>query len=249
MSERYAVYYTPARDSALAERGASWLGRDVWSGKACPSSPAGGLSAQRMDELTATPRLYGFHGTLKAPFRLETGVDRAALCSAIEAFASGQKPAVIDRLELRWIGSFLALVGATESPSVSDLAASLIRHVEPMRAPLTDAEMARRRPNSLTTRQRVLLADWGYPFVLDEFRFHMTLTGQVPDNERESTFAAACDAFHPWLGQRFAIDRIALFHQPAGGAPFSAVRDWPLSGHADGEEFNLSTAPSISLEH
>ncbi len=249
MSERYAVYFTPARDSALAERGASWLGRNVWSGETYPSRPAGGLSAQRMEELTATPRPYGFHGTLKAPFRLETGVDRAALCSAIDAFARGQKQAFIDRLELRWIGSFLALVGATQSESVSDLAASLIRHVEPMRAPLTEVEMARRKPDSLTKRQRVLLADWGYPFVLDEFRFHMTLTGQVPDNERKSVFAAACDAFHPWLGQRFAIDRIALFHQSAVGAPFLADRDWPLSGHADGEEFNLSTAPSISLDH
>ncbi len=249
MSERYAIYFTPARDSSLAEQGALWLGRNVWSGETYPSRPAGGLSAQRMEELTATPRLYGFHGTLKAPFRLETGVDRATLCSAIEAFASERKPAVIDRLELRWIGSFLALVGVTESDSVSDLAASLIRHVEPMRAPLTDVEMARRKPDSLTKRQRDLLGDWGYPYVLDEFRFHMTLTGQVPDNEQESIFAAACNAFHPWMGQRFAIDRIALFHQPAAGEPFQAIRDWPLSARAECEEISLLTAPSISTEH
>ncbi|CAN0604442.1 unnamed protein product, partial [Ectocarpus sp. 12 AP-2014] len=64
MFQRYAVYYLPD-DADLAAFGAAWLGWDVEAGAMCPRPEIDSL-----DEATATPQQYGFHGTLKPPFQL-----------------------------------------------------------------------------------------------------------------------------------------------------------------------------------
>jgi hypothetical protein len=45
--------------------------------------------------------------------------------------------------------------------------------------PLTEEELTRRRKAELTPEQDKLLVDWGYPWVLDEFNFHFSLTGSL----------------------------------------------------------------------
>ena len=53
------------------------------------------------------------------------------------------------------------------------------------RAPLSAADRERRIKAKLSPRQIELMDQWGYPYVLDEYRFHMTLTGALLDNMRD----------------------------------------------------------------
>ena len=52
----------------------------------------------------------------------------------------------------------------------------------------------RRRPETLSPRQRELLHRRGYPFVMEEFRFHPRLTGGLPQ-DRLAAFATTSPGF------------------------------------------------------
>ena len=72
---RHAIYFAPPAGSPLAEFGADWLGWDPATGRGRDGFDLPGLPRRRA-ELVATPARYGFHATLKAPFRLGRGPRR-----------------------------------------------------------------------------------------------------------------------------------------------------------------------------
>ena len=210
---RAAVYYTPAPDGALARLAAAWLGRDAFTGT--PSRPA---DAAR-DPLVAEPARYGFHATLRAPFRPKPEVDLATLTDRLGALCAGRDAPVIGRLVLARLGDFFALVPAVPEPGIAALEAEVLEVFEPYRAPLAPDEVARRRPERLSERQCRSLDRWGYPFVRDDFRFHMTLTGPVP-GPAEALRADLARHFAAVLDRPLPLDGLGLFVEPAPGAPF-----------------------------
>lgn len=173
---RYAVYFTPKPGSALARFGASWLGWDSASGMACVHPEIDGIDVARMTE---TPRKYGFHGTVKPPFRLAEGATVAALNAAFEAVCADEMAVKVGPLQLARLGRFLALVPAGDAPALTALAARVVRDLDPFRAPLSEDELVRRRKSRLTGEQDENLVRWGYPYVMNAFRFHLTLTGPL----------------------------------------------------------------------
>src|SRR5215468_4077744 len=176
---RYALYWAPDAGSALATLGAAWLGRDV-EARAVPARPAlDGFDLFRLEVLTAEPRRYGLHATLKPPFALAVGADIAALRATLAAFATGTSAVDLPVLALRHLGRFLALVPSRPCPPVNDLAARCMVEFDRFRHPPPPAELARRRSAGLDAVEEAYLARWGYPYVLDRFRFHVTLTGPL----------------------------------------------------------------------
>ncbi|MBY6154903.1 DUF1045 domain-containing protein [Vannielia litorea] len=172
---RYAIYYTPP-EGALANFGASWLGWDAELGREVAQTEVTGLD---MAAVTEAPRKYGFHGTIKPPFRLVESKDREGLEAALCEVCATTPPVLLDGLRLATLGRFLALVLEGDVTPLSDLAARVVTELDGFRAPPGVAELDRRRQGGLTARQDALLLRWGYPYVLDEFRFHLTLTGAL----------------------------------------------------------------------
>ncbi|MEN0042054.1 MAG: DUF1045 domain-containing protein [Pseudomonadota bacterium] len=233
MSEaRYAIYYAPDALSQLTLAAESWLGHSASRNTSVDQPNFDGLPKRTLCDLTAQPRRYGFHATLKAPFRLAQDRREADLSEAILRFAGRQEVADIDILTLRWIGSFLALVPAVQSQALQDLAMDVVWHLDAFRAPLNARERARRMQADLSEHQAALLDRWGYPYVDDEFRFHMTLTGRVDPDQKEAVEAAARQHFADFLDRPLAIDRLALFKQAAPEQFFVAIRGFPLSRSA-----------------
>ncbi|MEP7173693.1 MAG: DUF1045 domain-containing protein, partial [Aestuariivirga sp.] len=168
---RHAVYYAPPAGSTLHRLGSSWLGRDAVRGEEVSQPKIAGLA-----EATLEPARYGFHATLKAPFTLNSDMKRVELGDAVALLAVQMEMVTIPRLALRDIDGFLALVPDEPVPALSVLAEFCVCAVDAFRTPANEAELKRRRAANLTPRQEFLLMRWGYPYVLDEFRFHMTLT-------------------------------------------------------------------------
>ncbi|MGR6466934.1 DUF1045 domain-containing protein [Rhizobium sp. PAMB 3182] len=219
---RYAVFFTPPADDPLTETAAIWLGRDAFTGAALNPPSAAGLD---LASLTAEPRRYGFHGTLKAPFHLTTGRSEADLVTAFDAFVRDYPAFTIPKMVVGALGPFFALVPATDAgDGISALARACVEAFEPLRAPLSEADIARRNPERLNERQRTYLAEWGYPYVFDEFRFHMTLTGAVPEAERPAMRQMLDATFAPFAGQPMRVGHLALFAEPERGAPFTVLR-------------------------
>jgi putative phosphonate metabolism protein len=222
---RFAIYAAPGVRSAdpvgalLRQRAEQWLGRGASPGPVTPGVPVGWTRAA-IDPMTANARRYGFHATLKPPFRLAQGRTPEELDAAVGRFAAGRAAAVIPRLTLARLGGFFALVPGTEAPDLNALADEVVTAFDEFRAPATEAELARRNQAPLTPRQRELLGAWGYPYVLDEFQFHLTLTDRVPQQQRAAVERVLGDWFAQLLGADVPVDALAVFAEAEPGAPF-----------------------------
>ena len=228
MSEaRYALYAAPPTGSALAAFGASWLGYDAETGQAMTPPDLPGLSSERWDALTRRARHYGFHGTFKAPFELADGASADQLTTALTAFAAARRAFDLP-LTLARIGGFLALVPASEVVAANDLANACVEAFDGFRRPETAEQVAKRRAG-LTARQSDHLDRWGYPYVFEDYRYHMTLTDPLPGEESDRLLGALTDLLAPLLAQPMRLDAICLFAQPERSAPFRLLRRFALS--------------------
>lgn len=238
MTARFAIYAAPGTGSTdpagvrLRERAESWLGRRLDGARPDPGLPSGWTRAA-VDEITVDARRYGFHATLKAPFRLADGRSVAELERDLDRFAATTGPVALPRLRLHRIDGFVALVPGADAPELDELAAGIVTGFDAYRAPATAAETARRNPDALTPRQRRMLEDWGYPYVLDEFRFHLTLTDRIPPDRHSRVHDALAGWFVECLDHTVAIDAVVLCVEPEPGAPFRLHSVHPLRRPAD----------------
>jgi len=220
---RVAVYYGPARDDALWQRGAQWLGRDPATDAAVaqPELPD-------MEEITAEARLYGFHCTLKPPMRLKPGTDWYALVDAAEKLARDIPAFTLPPLAVQNLHGFLALRETVPCPDIQALADACVARLDEFRAPPGEAELARRRRSPLTVAQEKNLVRWGYPYVFDTWFFHMTLTRRL-SAEQHAVYRPAAEAFFAdALAEPQVVTDICLFTQREPGAPFILAQRLPL---------------------
>jgi putative phosphonate metabolism protein len=232
--ERYAVYFVPGPDTVLWRTGCRWLGRnpDTAVGGAAappPEAAVSGIPENDWAAATAEPRRYGFHATLKPPFPLAKGCDLADLDTALARFAAGRGRFHAPSLAVTRLDGFLALCPPAPDAALDALAADCLRAFEPFRRPLAPENLARRRARGLTPRQDALLETWGYPFVLAEFRFHMTLTGRLADDAAARYRPVLDRMFAEALAGPLAVDGIALFRESQPGAPFETVRRYSFA--------------------
>ena len=205
---RFAIYFAPHADSVLARFGSAWLGRDAAGRKPAARLAAEGFSAGRLAALTAEPAHYGWHATLKPPFRLAAGRTREALISRLAAFAAARTAFDIPALKLGSLGGFLALLPSATPEPLTRLARDCVRAFDEFRAPASPDELVRRLDGGLTPRQEALLARWGYPYVLEEFRFHLTLTARLEAAERRRLAAALAPLVAPLCRAPIPIDAV-----------------------------------------
>jgi putative phosphonate metabolism protein len=227
---RYALYYAPRPDDPLAVFTRQWLGRDPETGLVCDRPALPDVAPSELKTITAEPRRYGFHGTLKAPFALAEGFGEPDLLSAVADWTQRQAPAAIGSLKLAVIHDFFALVPEGTPPSLSEFAAVCVRDFDHFRAPLTEEEIARRRRASLTDRQDALMLLWGYPYVMEEFRFHLTLTGRLGADDQARVRPALERLTRPFCGEPLVIRDIAVFFQEQQEAAFRVRARFPLIG-------------------
>lgn len=212
---RVAIYFAPAAADPLSRAGAVWLGRELETGEVVAQPDVPGIA-----ELTAEPRRYGFHATLKPPMRLAEGRTWAELVAATRATAARIAPFSLPPLSVMDLHGFLALRETEACPPLQGLADTCVSELDAFRAPTSDAELARRRRAMLTPEQDAMLVRWGYPYVFGTWFFHMTLTRRLSAAERAVVLPAAGGFFAPVLSAPSRVEDICLFVQPGPGDPF-----------------------------
>ncbi len=222
---RVAVYYAPQPDDPLFAEAAAWLGRDPESGAPVPHPDIPNIA-----DVTAEPRLYGFHATLKPPMRLAEGCQWSDVVAAATELADRTAPFDLPRLAVSDVFGFLALRETVPWPPLQALADACVEHLDPFRAPTSDAELARRRRANLTPRQDAMLVRWGYPYVFDTWFFHMTLTRRLNAEEKEFYQPAADGHLARALAMSRRIADICLFVQPSLGESFVIEQRLKLRG-------------------
>jgi putative phosphonate metabolism protein len=226
---RFAIYYAPSRQSSWWEAGCRWLERDPESGTkhAAPVIPA--LTARALDvpNLSRSPQRYGWHGTLVAPAHCASGAAPDEIVPRARAWARRQRPFDL-AVEAAALDRFVAIRPATAdgAAAMQALAADALHEFAPLRAMPSEADRRRRLEANLSARQRELLDRWGYPYVLDEFRFHMTLSDSIDSSDRQVLL--------DWWGTQVSalgplrIDGAALFIEPEPGQPFVLAARLPF---------------------
>ena len=216
---RVAIFHMPSADHPLTLAAARWLGRDAYSGERFEPVADDAFGSEELAALTAEPRRYGFHATMKAPFRLAEGIRIDDVERRLAEFCRASAPCPLTGLRVATLGPFFALVPGPAAAEVNPLAARVVEAFEPFRAPLDAKDLARRRRTPLTPAQDAYLTAWGYPYVFDEFQFHMTLTGPVPSDRQAEMAALLHRRFDDLLGG-MAIDSLSIFIEEAPGADF-----------------------------
>ena len=211
---RAAIYYTPPAGSPLAMTAHRWLGRNPFDGEATRE-----LDEAR-DPLVGSPARYGFHATIVAPFDLADTADLSQVDARLSEFCAAQRPFLLTARVPEKLGPFFALIPGEPSEELFAMEEAAVRAFAPFRAPLSEAAIARRRPDRLTERQRAYLEEWGYPYVFEEFRFHMTLSGALSEEQAEALRPALDEAFAAFDGETLTIDQLAIFVEREPGAPF-----------------------------
>ncbi len=220
---RFALYYSPNQDSRFHVSGATWLGRDAFTGSSL-MQPGNGLLADK----TQTPARYGFHATLKAPFQLHQYSSYDELEDTAGILAETLGGVTINKLVLREIDGFLALVPDIQEDALSHLANVCVTALDPLRKPADQAEKERRKSQGLTPRQIEHLETWGYPYVFEEFRFHITLTERLTAEAMPDVRALAADHFAEFIGRPLDISCVTIFEETAPSSPFIIKKQFPL---------------------
>lgn len=233
---RYAIYFVPERDSTLERLGSSLLGRDIHTGAALSQPELEGIGMSELFSLTRKARQYGLHATLKPPFFLKPGFSEADLTAAAERFAAAKRPIPLPGLCLTRMSSFFALAmwprteeEAEETENVRLLAREVVSFFDAFRAPPSDEELDRRRRKGLSPRQEKYLCRWGYPYVFDEFRFHVTLTDAVRDHDMVPLLERELGRHLARALKGNSLDGICLCRSDAEGS-FTVLRRTAFSG-------------------
>ena len=228
MAPRYAIYHVPPAEAAFTRFGATLLGYDAFAAKdlAQPSNATSKFADWHA--LTADPRKYGFHATLKAPFLLREGASEADLVAAFDRFVATPRALPVITPAVRAIGSFIAVVPDAPVTALGQLADDSVQDFEPLRAPLSAYDRERRLKSPLTPRQIEHLDRWGYPYVFEEFRFHMTLTGSLPAEKREAVLPFLQAEFSTLAMTSMPIAHIAIFKQASSDQRFTVLKHGTL---------------------
>ena len=226
---RYAIYFAPDPASSFWRFGCDCLGYDAASGNVCDQFVPRGLDANLWYDLTEAPRTYGFHATLGAPFYLQGDYSEDDLIESVYTFAARQPSFSIDSLGVGRLSNFLALLPRDNHELLQALAARIVSMFDQFRAPLSSADMVRRQAGSLSDKQKAYLELWGYPYVFDEFRFHMTLTGALPESLLDLAQDEISELFSSRVGlEPVVIDSVVLARQEYRNGRFRIIERGPF---------------------
>jgi putative phosphonate metabolism protein len=222
-ASRYGIYFSPSQGSLLEILGCRWLGRVAESGESGDQFLHDTMKHEEWRRVTESPRRYGFHATLKPPFRLSESATFVDLQRALQDFASRHKSFMAPALRVNRLGHFLALTLSEPSQPFTRLASASVAEFERFRAPATAQELARRLHGSLSSREREHVLRWGYPYVFDTWQFHMTLTGALPPSSLSVLERYLAQRFAPVTQESWLVDSVCIFHEPYPEAAFQLV--------------------------
>ncbi|ARO31211.1 hypothetical protein NXC14_CH03305 [Rhizobium sp. NXC14] len=217
---RYAICFTPPASDPLSLVAANWLGRNVFSGDMVEPPAVRGLGIHEIAFYTAVPRRYGFHGVLKAPFRLSAETSESQLLRDLMRFAGTYAPFQIPGLEIARLGNFYSLVPSAPCERIQYLASAIVQEFDRFRAPLSEADIERSDPDGLSAAQFANLHRWGNPYVMEEFRFHMPVTGPIHTIDMPRIEPVLGTIFEPVLREPVIVSNVALMIEEGTGGPF-----------------------------
>ena len=211
--KRYAIYYAPLENSELDVFGKCWLGWDPYKGlETTKSDLSSSPNLQKFSRFVFAPKQYGFHGTIKAPFRLKDGYTYNDLENKVCEISKQIHSFHLDELIIKKLGNFIALI-PTNNLKVNELSNKFVKGLDYLRDELSEDELKKRNPEKLTPNQKKMLYKWGYPYVFNEFKFHLTLTSKLNIEEIDGVFKSLQNILKQVNLSKINFNNICIFGQ------------------------------------
>lgn len=229
LTARYAIYFSPEDNSELELFGATVLRRRAadaseWEN---PEIPVEFPSSSCWKKRVIRPANYGFHATIKAPFALAGNHTAEQLHHDLEAFCRKRQPIPLEGLIPTRTTRYDALALSSQPEALKALAADSVQEFEKYRAPLTEQDIKRRDPSSLSARENRYLTQYGYPYILDDFNFHMTLSG-ANDHNDAAYLVWLKSLYQAMVSETPVLDRLCIFYQPNRDTAFVRITEFKL---------------------
>ena len=211
--KRYAIYYVPSENSELDLFGKCWLGWDPYKGVETTKSDLSKLpSFKKFSSLVLTPKQYGFHGTIKAPFKLKNEYTYNDLENKVREISKQIHSFYFDQLIIKKLGNFIGLI-PTNNLKINAVSNKFVEELDYLRDELSESEIKKRKPHKLTSNQKQMLFKWGYPYVFDEFKFHLTLTSKLNVVEIDEVFRSLQNILKQVNLNKISFNNICIFGQ------------------------------------
>ena len=211
--KRYAIYYVPSENSELDLFGKCWLGWDPYKGVETTKSDLSKLpSFKKFSSLVLTPKQYGFHGTIKAPFRLKNEYTYNDLENKVREISKQIHSFYFDQLIIKKLGNFIGLI-PTNNLKINAVSNKFVEELDYLRDELSESEIKKRKPHKLTSNQKQMLFKWGYPYVFDEFKFHLTLTSKLNVVEIDDVLRSLQNILKQVNLNKISFNNICIFGQ------------------------------------
>jgi hypothetical protein len=211
--KRYAIYYVPSENSELDLFGKCWLGWDPYKGVETTKSDLSKLpSFKKFSSLVLTPKQYGFHGTIKAPFKLKNEYTYNDLENKVREISKQIHSFYFDQLIIKKLGNFIGLI-PTNNLKVNAVSNKFVEELDYLRDELSESEIKKRKPHKLTSNQKQMLFKWGYPYVFDEFKFHLTLTSKLNVVEIDDVLRSLQNILKQVNLNKISFNNICIFGQ------------------------------------
>ncbi len=225
---RYAIYYVPPESDHLTKFAASWFGWDVYQGIRVNYSELSNLNYD-IKEITKKPCKYGLHGTLKAPFSLAKDRTIDELRLSLSRLSSSIKKFEIPFISLRKISGFIAIVPTTQNKKLNFLAKKCLQELDCFREVESLEILNKRRSVELSSSMKQNLLKWGYPYVLNDFQFHLTMTSKLAPKVSENVFSVLSSELSSVLNSPLVISKICLFGESKIHGKFKVIEEFSLA--------------------
>jgi hypothetical protein len=215
---RHAIYWTPEPGSVLAAFGERWFAEPAQVSGLAPEFAAAAVKA---------PARYGLHATLKAPFPLRADAAAGDLQRALEAFCAKRRaPCGGAFVPAFFQGGWFGLVLSQRTAAIDWLAAECATHFDTFRAPGGLSGVP--ADGELSAREAAFAEEFGYPYVLSAFQFHVTLAGPLDDAGLNQVAAALQPHLVPFLREPAAIEGLTLLGEREDSHVFEIVSRHPF---------------------
>ncbi len=230
MYSRYAVFYLPPSDSPLADFGAQWFGYDIRTGKFREPIQT---TTFDLKELTKISHRYGLHATLKAPFRLKKKYDLSNLFKRVEKQASKSEPFTYPSMKITQLAGFPALMPKHNRAKMVHLEERLVHKLNKFGKKPDQSTSDRRRKVKLNALEQEYFRLYGYPYVLDHFRFHLTLCDKAERSTRSVISSFLEENYSEVLTSSLEVREIAVVGERKSDGYFEELERFALRSGFD----------------
>jgi hypothetical protein len=173
------------------------------------------------------------HGTLKPSFELSPHTTEQELLTVATLVCRGLAPLKLPALELGEIANIVSLVLEASSVELENFATYCVRAFDGYRRALTPDQEEVFRKNRLTVHQEQMLEHWGYPYVNEEFDFHISLTDPIPDERERHRVKDVLEGIAaPVLRKPLIMRELAVFKQNGTQESMSVIARIPFGRRA-----------------